>query len=93
MNDKYLSFLYGYFTPTERDRLLYELAKQFHDETEAYDLTVCTGRNERGVAMPVGAYERGLIYRNALAVRRRLLDENRDIGREELNRAIGKYEG
>ena len=83
--------LYGDFTPTEKDRRLYELAKQYHEETEAYDQTVCSGRTERGIAMPINAYEHRLINRNALKMRKRLLDDNPDIGREELHRAISRY--
>jgi len=78
----------GVFILTEKDCRLYSLAKQYHEETEAYDQTVCRGRDKRGVAMPVDAYEHGLINRHALAVRKRLLDENQDIDRKELHRAI-----
>lgn len=85
------ALLYGDFTLTEKDHRLYELAKQYHEETEAYDKTVCSVQNERGVAMPIDAYEHGLINRNALKVRKRLLDDNPDIGRTELHRAISKY--
>lgn len=83
--------LYGKFTPTEKDQRLHELAKQYHEETEAYDRTVCSSKNKRGVAMPVDYYEHGLINRNALRVRKRLLDENPEIGREELHMAISRY--
>jgi hypothetical protein len=86
-----LPLLYGDFTPTENDRRLYELAKQYHDETEAYDQRVCSFRNERGIAMPKDHYERGLINRNAQAVLERLLAQNKDIGRTEIRQAISKY--
>jgi hypothetical protein len=85
---EFSALFYGDFTPTEKDRQLYELAKQYHEETEAYDQTVCSGRTERGIAMPIDAYEYGLINRSALKMRKRLLDNNPGIGREELNRAI-----
>lgn len=85
------ALLYGDFKPTESDRRLYELAKQYHEETEAYDQTVCSGRIERGIAMPVDAYEFGLINRNALRVRDRLIKDNPGIGRTELHRAISRY--
>ena len=91
MQSKLINLLYGDFTPTEKDRRLYDLAKQYHEETEAHDQTVCSVKNERGVAMPIEAYEHGLINRNALKVRKRLLDENPDIGRKELHRAISRY--
>jgi len=85
------ALLYGDFTPTEKDQRLHILAKQYHEETEAYDQTVCSAKNDRGVAMPIDAYEHGLINRNALKVRKRLFDENPDIGRKELHRAISRY--
>ena len=88
---EFSALLYGDFTPIEKDRRLYELAKQYHEETEAYDQTVCIGRTESGIAMPIDTYEFGLINRNALRVRKRLLDSNPDIEREELHSAISRY--
>ena len=35
-----------------------QLAEHYVDETEAYDSLVCTGRSERGVAIPVSYDER-----------------------------------
>lgn len=83
--------LYGDFKPTEKDRRLYELAKQYHDETEAYDQTVCSGRTEQGVAMPINPYQFGMINRNAIQVQKRLLKENPDIDTKELLTAIRRY--
>ena len=88
---EFSALLYGDFTPTEKDRLLYDLAKQYHEETEAYDQTVCSAKNDRGVAIPIDAYEHGLINRNAMKVLKRLLADNPDIVREELHKAIGRY--
>ena len=85
------ALLYGDFAPTEKDRRLYELARQYHEETEAYDQTVCSGRNDRGVAMPVDVYEHGLINRNALKVRAQILKDNPCIERNELHKAIIRY--
>ena len=82
---------YGDFTPTEKDRRLYELARQYHAEAEAYDQSVCTGRNERGIAIPVNSYELVSINRNALKIKERLLRDNPDIARTELNRAISRH--
>ena len=88
---KFSALLYGDFTPAEKDRRLYELAKQYHAEAEAYDQSVCIGRNERSIAMPVNSYELRLINRNALKIRERLLKDNPDITRTELNRAIRRH--
>lgn len=81
----------GEFAPTEKDRKLYDLAKQYHDETELYDRGVCSGRTDDGIAMPVDNYELVMINRNAHKVRKRLLKENPGIESAELNRAIGRY--
>ena len=89
---EFIALLYGDFTPTEKDSRLYELAKQYHEETEYYDQAVCSGRTERGIAIPIDAYEHGLINRNAMKMRKRLLDENPDIWRGELDRAISRYD-
>ena len=83
--------LYGYFILTEKDQKLYELAKQYHEETEAYDRIICSRINERGVAIPINDYEYRLVNHNALDVFKRLLDENRGITQNELRMAINKY--
>lgn len=91
VESKFSALLNGDFTPTEKDHRLYELAKQYHAVTEAYDQSVCTGRNERGIAIPVNSYELILINRNALKIRERLLKDNPDIARTELHRAISRH--
>ena len=85
------ALLCGNFTPSEKDHRLHCLAKIYHEETEAYDQTVCSARNERGVAIPIGGYELRLINQNALKVRRRLLNENPDISPRELHNVISRY--
>jgi len=87
-NAVFSALLCDNFTPTKKSQRLYELAKQYHKETEAYNQRVCSGRTERGVAIPVDSYEFRLINRNALKALTRLLDENPGINRQELHRAI-----
>ena len=87
---EFIALLYGNFTQTKKDRLR-ELARQYKDETESYDKTVCIGRTERGIAMPIDAYEHRLINLNALNVLKRLLNDNSDILRKELLWAISRY--
>lgn len=88
MKSAFKALLYGDFTPTEEDRRLHELAKQYHKEAEAYDQIVCSGKSKSGAAMPVDAYELRLINRNALKILNRIRDENPDIDRIELSKAI-----
>lgn len=57
---------------SEEDRTLRLLAEQYHERTEAYDRTVCTGPIINGSIMPVGPYEHSMINKHAAAVRREL---------------------
>ena len=78
----------GISNQTEKDRQLYELAKQYHNKVLEYYQKIC---RLRAVAMPIDAYEHNLINLNALTVRKRLLDENPDIEQSELLKAISMY--
>jgi len=44
---------------------LHEIVKQYIDETEAYDRTVCTGPIVENAIMPANHHERHLITKNA----------------------------
>ena len=56
-------------TPSPEEKRLRELAREYHQRTEAYDRTVCTGPIVRGGIMPATGEERALITRNANAMR------------------------
>jgi hypothetical protein len=81
------------WVPTEKDRRLYDLAKRYHDETEAYDRTVCSGPLLHGSIQPASTYEAALINRNAHAVLRRIREEaaGHGISTAELWKAIGRH--
>jgi len=81
------------WTPTEKDNKLHELAKRYHDETEAYDRTVCTGPIVRGSIQPFRPWEMAAINRNARQVFDRIAQEAaaHDISRAELWRAVGRH--
>lgn len=83
--------LLGEFKSSDIGMCLYELAKEYHEKTEEYDRTVCSVRNERGIAMPANGYELSLINRNAYAVRERILKENPNITSRQLHGAITSY--
>ena len=80
---------------TERDNRLHELATRYHTECESYDRTVCTGPMGRDGIMPATPREMALINRNAHVVRKRLMEKaaREGIGRDELARAISKWNG
>lgn len=80
------------WAPTEKDRQLHDLAKRYHDETEAYDRTVCTGPIVRGSIQPFRPWEVAAINRNARKVFDRIALEaaRHEISRAELWRSIGR---
>ncbi|MDO6426211.1 hypothetical protein Q4489_04265 [Thalassotalea sp. 1_MG-2023] len=81
----------GEFVISEEEKVLHNLAKQYHEETENYDRIVCSARNERGVAVPVNGWELVNINRNAREVKTRLLKENPSVSSGDLNKAISNY--
>jgi hypothetical protein len=80
--------------PTPPDERLVALARAYHDRTEAYDRTVCTGPIGRDGIMPATPREFGLINRNAALVKNELTMEAERLGftRAELQREIFHYE-
>ena len=91
MNDQFRDMFCGNFNINEKNKLLFGLAKQYHEETEAYDQLICSGQSKRGVSIPTTPYEHSLINRNAQTVLTRLRLEHPEINREELHQAISKY--
>ena len=78
---------------TTTEQLLHELAKRYHEETEAYDRTVCTGPVVRGSIQPFGPRELGAINRNARQAFDRIAKDaaSHGVGRAELCHAISRY--
>lgn len=74
------------------DRLIHELAKKYHEETEAYDRTVCTGPIIDGSIRPMTPRELGLINKHAFEVRKRITQEALQAGLDlkVLARAIAR---
>lgn len=66
------------------------LAKKYHDKTESFDRTVCTGPIENGCIRPMTGYEASIINKNALKIREAIILEARESGisREAMMRAI-----
>jgi hypothetical protein len=76
------------------DQFIHDLANEYHERCEAYDRTVCSGPiGPEGGILRGTPRERGLINRNAYAVRKELLRRAVDKGRtgEELDRAIREW--
>jgi hypothetical protein len=68
-------------------------AHRYHEETEAYDRTVCTGPIGRdGGILPATPEQRWMINRNAIRVFKEIWVEAKRLGvsREELHEAIRK---
>lgn len=68
-------------TPQE----LYELGKKYHTICEEYDQSVCSYKNEKGVAIPTNNYEFVLINRHAMKIRK-------DINREGMLKGFSPKE-
>lgn len=60
---------------SERDARLYELATNYHRSCEAYDRIICTGPVRYGEIFPATPQEFSLINKNALKVRKVILEE------------------
>lgn len=63
------------FVPTERDRKIDDLAIRYHQETEAYDRTVCTGPIVNDSIQPITHRELWAVSANAFKVRTKLMQE------------------
>ncbi|MEL7966402.1 hypothetical protein AAG587_08495 [Vreelandella neptunia] len=83
----------GDWAPDEHESLKQELAKRYHEETEAFDRTVCTGPIIDGSIRPANNYQLQAINRNASMVRGIIVAAAEDAGisREEMRRAISHY--
>ena len=81
------------FERSPKDNKVYELSRQYHEETEAYDRTVCTGPIRSGSILPMSPKELALINRNASIVLRKLRDvaAQHDISQDELLLGIRRY--
>lgn len=91
------AFARVYLGLTEVERVahktLYLIAQEYHQRCEAYDQTVCSLRNEKGVAVPMSESERARISINAIKVREEIVYRADQMGltREEVLEAIREY--
>lgn len=72
------------------DKDLYNMAKLYHDNCEAYDQLVCMGRNERGVAIPATGEEFRLVAQYAQLQLKELVEQG-PYGKNTLGKAISDY--
>lgn len=75
---------------SERDARLYQLAANYHRSCEAYDRMICTGPVRYGEILPATRQEFNLINKNALKVRKNILEEavNEGFSHAEVLKAI-----
>ena len=87
--------MYDHDSPiiSERDLRIQRLAKEYLEQTEAYDQRICSLRDGQGIAMPLGCQERALIDNNARSFRRHLLNTNPDIEARELDEELRRIRG
>lgn len=77
--------LFGY-----QECKIHELAKRYHEETEAFDRTVCTGPIINGAIMPMNPSEFALVLKNSILVREKIMIEAKAAGisSRDMKRAI-----
>lgn len=73
-HEQHRALFQGEFSIEARDRVLVELADEFHRRTEAFDRTVCTGPMTQNGVMPANHREGAVINANAQRIRRELVD-------------------
>lgn len=83
----------GIYPPSEKEMKLRDLAKEYHDRTEAFDRTVCTGPILHGGIMPANGQERLLINKHAREVRDMIYREAGKLGftTKRIREAIANY--
>ncbi|WP_225775918.1 hypothetical protein [Pseudomonas sp. Marseille-Q5115] len=92
-NDLFAQQHLGSFAVTDREIALRAIAEGYHQGTEAYDRTVCTGPLGVDGVLPATAHEQGLITKNARYELGLLI--SRYAGQytgEEIRRAIAQHE-
>jgi len=72
-HEQHRALFQGEFSIEARDRVLVELADEFHLRTEAFDRTICTGPMTRDGVMPANHREGAVINANAQRIRRELV--------------------
>jgi len=87
--------LCGIFESDEREELLFEFSRQYHNECEEYDESICTGRQGVDGILPANNFEFVMINKNAIKVRERILSdaEKHGFSRQEVISAIKNYRG
>lgn len=70
----------GEYPHSETEMKLRDLAQEYHDRTEAFDRTVCTGPIWHGGIMPANGQERSLINKHAKEVRDMIYREALKLG-------------
>ena len=76
------------FAETEQESEIRKLAEQYNKETDDYDSLICSGKNEFGEPVPVNDWEHIKINRNAIRVKREILNKNPWVSPGDLNKAI-----
>lgn len=76
------------FTPSEKDKRLYELAKYYHETCESYDRIICTGS-----IRPMNSFEFADINKHALQVKQYCIRKGQSDGltKKEVRKAISDY--
>ena len=81
----------GRFEVDDEQKLLYDLAEEYHTRTEAYDRSICTGPiGHGGGILPDNREEYIRINRNALEVKKDIL-QRYGVDKRKLQKAISNH--
>jgi hypothetical protein len=95
MMSKFLREYLGFPIPlTQKELLAEQLYIEYHYLTEQYDQRVCSGRTERGIAIPASGLQRRLSGAYAKSIQKRMREKamELEIGDEDLATAKKKAE-
>ena len=76
MDETFLRWMLNEPVENEIDRTVYMLAVKYHDITEAFDRTVCTGPIIDGGIRPATSAENALIQKHAVELCKRIFAES-----------------
>jgi len=92
-NEDWRQEILGVFAPNERERFLFELAEEYHYETERFDRMICQ-HSKDGIAMPITSVEFKLCSDRAYEIKKNLLEKGKfskhQITPKEFMRAINE---
>jgi len=89
--EEYKKLYLGNWKITEKQKLLYEIGKYYHETCEIYDRAYCTGHFINDSIMPANSYESILINKYAILIKSQLYEKYLQFTKQEIHKAIVDY--